>query len=340
MSTTGKAGYLELALVLAACSLLAITLFNVYVNARGVHQEPPVDAPLPLSGFWAGLDFSLEERVILQRIGEGRASALLIGTSHVMRGFDTCRHPAVLKTAMSSLGPSRTLLFARAAMAQGQYDTLFIEITAEESRRVSSSEAAWTRHISLRRFWRSLSALGRSQSFLACHGNTDSGNAPEFRGVREVERLRYPQYQDGLANAPAIARTLDMIEAALSASGGRVVFFFAPVHPDLFPMDDADRLMAEVEHLRRHRQFPLESYTSIYQREDLLDDALWVDATHFSPALGERFLDYLLDRHAPAHRPHAPDPQASSDPAPPASARPPSLGQWFQLSAEVSAYRP
>ncbi|TBV11178.1 hypothetical protein [Stutzerimonas kirkiae] len=302
MSTTGRAGYLVLALVLAACSLLAITLFNVYVNARGMYQEPPVDAPLPLTGSRPGLDFSLEERVILQRIGEGRASALLIGTSHVMRGFDTCRHPAVLKTAMSGLGPNRALLFARAAMAQGQYQTLFIEITGkDDSRQVAPSEQAWVRHTSLRRFWRSLTVLRTSQSLLACQGNTDSGNAPGFRGVRDIDRLRYSQYQDGLANAPAIARTLDMIEAALPDNGERVVFFFAPVHPDLFSMDDADRLMEAVERLRQHRRFPLESYTSVYRREDLLDDALWVDATHFRPAVGGRFLEHLLGRYAPAH---------------------------------------
>ncbi|WP_431689311.1 hypothetical protein [Hahella sp. NBU794] len=239
----------------------------------------------------------LDFEEIKTALAETSATKVLIGSSRVMRGFDTCALNTVLNIGVSSITSAQTEYLVDYAVNLNKFDAILVEALpyTPPEKILSAQKDLIAKLISLRTFFISSRALldqfkPKSQTKFDCGHSSAAG--PYFTEVSTFDKRVYRQYRDISRYATDIALAIKRIQSKASPKTN-VILFIPPVHPDLVNPEEVDQLIAEIDReLGEHKS--LVSYSKIYDREFLNEPRLWQDANHFSPELGANYLQYLV----------------------------------------------
>ncbi|WLQ16129.1 hypothetical protein O5O45_09400 [Hahella aquimaris] len=230
-------------------------------------------------------------------LAETSATKVLIGSSRVMRGFDTCALNAVLNIGVSSITSTQTEYLVDYAVNLNKFDAIFVEALpyTPPEKILSAQKDLIAKLISLRTFFISSEALlgqfkPKSQAKFDCSHPGAAG--PYFTEVSTFDKRVYRQYRNISRHTTNIALAVKRIQSKATAQTN-VILFIPPVHPDLLNPDEVNQLIADIER-ELGEQNSLVSYSEIYDREFLNEPKLWQDANHFSPELGAYYLQHLV----------------------------------------------
>ncbi|ABC30345.1 hypothetical protein HCH_03605 [Hahella chejuensis KCTC 2396] len=267
---------------------------NIFMDPLGLGWVTEVtDEP----GIYDEINTRLVFEDIRAALTKTSAAKVLIGSSRVMRGFDTCALNSILNIGVSTITSAQTEYLVDYAVRLNKFDVILVEAlpyTPPENI-LSAQKGLVAKLISLRTFFLSFKALRDkfSPKPLAKFDCSQSGSAGSFfTEVSTLDKRVYRQYRYISRYASNIALEIKRIQRKASAQT-KVIPFIPPVHPDLLSPEEVDQLLMEISGMLGEKN-SLVSYSEIYDREFLDKPTLWQDANHFSPELGASYLQYLV----------------------------------------------
>ncbi len=247
---------------------------------------------------------------LLRDIETTEADTVIIGSSRVLRGFDTCNKPHILKIPKPGMSLNETKILLKEVLKKESVKTIFIEVlwigsTAEQMEFVKKPNF-FEASLSLNSILVSVNTLfdyfqtDESYVYPNCNCIFDQSFSYEHEEYyKKVFKQRLSNFSvnhfAGLLN--------DIAKEGKKFKNVNIRFVVLPYHKDLvdftFSPLNSEKLRNQISNIRDKFKFmDFISYTDFIQlspdfNRTLYNEEFWYDRNHFKPVIGDMFLKYM-----------------------------------------------
>lgn len=265
--------------------------------------------------FYRSSGNELKKNRIKSHIQQATGPALVIGSSKILWGIDTCNLDGVDRAGLYGLTFNDSTEFLKTAIESGNYNEIFVEILSNRKKSDTIDQFPSllnpNLYIGLSTFKVSMANLMDSRKYTTLEKSNCYSYASNSQAGVVAQRNDLDQQNINLAlinfdlNSDDIVNSFKSISSVCDANMSdniSIVYFYPPIHPN---GPNAERFKGLKEENKNilNKIFPTQIGKCIFRyadidstldSSDLADESNWFDYGHFKPSLGNKALYELM----------------------------------------------
>lgn len=251
-------------------------------------------------------------------IQKTEADTLIIGSSRVLRGFNTCNQPKILKVPKPGMSLNQTKALLKEALRNEHVKTIYIEASwlGSKTEKIKPIEKPtfWEATLSLNSVVVSINTL------LDYYHTKEAYNLPNCYcrleqnfsdGHEEYYKKLYERLLSKYSINNFVSFIYDIAKECQNSKNVNIRFIVPPMHQDLIDFSsspfNSKVLRNKISNVKRQFKFiDVISYTDFIEfspdvNSSLYNKDFWYDKNHFKPMIGDMFLEFMQQPYAITH---------------------------------------
>lgn len=237
----GKFKYLIFIFLTPIALVVSIFIVNYLVNPFNYFSHSHIlwkDAFVQNSIL--GLDNkNIQLYTMLQYIRKTDSDYCIIGSSRILRGFNTCQKPSILKVGLSSIDISDTKLLLKESLKNNSIDTIFIELHLTNLNKTHieyETPSFWQFNLSLKAFRTSVQMIINPDNRTSLPNCSYKISPIYVSGTdKKYQEIYNKQFFSDITDK-AYNNIYNLLKEISAYRSKKLVFFIAPYHKKLGPL--------------------------------------------------------------------------------------------------------